>query len=270
MKGPGIAYLMFHELQVQGRSLCNSEPGYAHYAVEKDSFRENLRWLAQEKLRAMSVTQALQDAGSPRRGVAITFDDGCETDWVVAAPALMEFGFNATFFVIAGFLGRSGYLTRTQLRQLSDSGFEIGSHSMSHAYLDQLAPAQLEFELIESKRRLEDVTGAEVAHFSCPNGVWSRAVVQRARQAGYQSVATSRVGVNYRYSDPFKLARIAIHRDTKSSEFARICHGEDLLRRRGVQLLYSIAQRMLGMPRYSRLRALVFRRSGVTRSRELQ
>ena len=63
-----------------------------------------------------SVGQALQGvAGS---GVVITFDDGCETDLLMAGPLLHEHGMGATFYVTTGFVGKKGYLTVQQLREL--------------------------------------------------------------------------------------------------------------------------------------------------------
>jgi hypothetical protein len=40
MSGPSIIYLMYHELEVPGRGLCNSEPGYARYVLLEREFQE--------------------------------------------------------------------------------------------------------------------------------------------------------------------------------------------------------------------------------------
>ena len=92
------------------------------------------------------MSQAIQslydkaaDGRSPvGKTVCITFDDGCETDLLAAAPILKEFGFGATFYITVGFLGKPGYLSEAQVRNLSALGFEIGCHSLTHPYLPTL------------------------------------------------------------------------------------------------------------------------------------
>ena len=54
----------------------------------------------------------MRSAIPTNRSVCITFDDGCETDLIAAAPVLRESGFSATFYLTAGFLGTPGYLDR--------------------------------------------------------------------------------------------------------------------------------------------------------------
>ena len=44
--------------------------------------------------------------------MTITFDDGCETDLLVAAPILRQAGFNATFFITWGRLGKLAIFRR--------------------------------------------------------------------------------------------------------------------------------------------------------------
>jgi len=96
----------------------------------------------------LSLGQALQFAEGPN--VTITFDDGCETDLLAAAPILRQAGFNATFFITVGRLGKPGYLSKAQVKELSE-GFEIGSHSMTHAYLTDLDESGLRHEICDSK-----------------------------------------------------------------------------------------------------------------------
>src|SRR5215472_9418048 len=117
MSTPPIVYLMYHELELPRRPLCQSEPGYVRYIVHESNFREQIQALKTMAYRGLSVPEAL--SGSSRPAVAITFDDGCETDLLAAAPLLKEAGFGATFYITVGFMGKPGYLTAKQLRELS-------------------------------------------------------------------------------------------------------------------------------------------------------
>ena len=249
-------FLMYHEIEAAGRALCEPEPGYARYAVSEAALRHQLAHLQAVGTSGISVGQALA-ADSHEPAVVITFDDGCETDALIAAPLLAEFGFKATFYVIAGRVGLRGHLSPTQLRELSAAGFEIGCHSMTHSYLDELNDEQLRVELSEAKDRLEQITHRRIAHFSCPGGRWSRSLARTAAEVGYDSIATSRVGTNTPTTSRFNLARVAIMRDMDSQAFARIIRGEGLTARRARAGLLNAAKAILGNTAYERVRARV-------------
>src|SRR5438128_8690144 len=214
-------FLMYHEIEAAGRALCDSEPGYVRYVVSEAALRHQLAHLQAGGYSGISVGQALAATLQHEPVVAITFDDGCETDALIAAPLLAQFGFKATFYVIAGRVGLRGYLSPAQLRELSAADFEIGCHSMTHRYLDEVDDDQLRVELSEAKDRLEQITQSRVAHFSCPGGRWSRRLARTAAEAGYESVATSRVGTNAMTTSPFHLARGAVMRDMNGNAFPR-------------------------------------------------
>lgn len=263
----GTVYLMYHELQSAGRELCDDEPGYVRYVIAESDFREQLAHLRTNGFRGLSVTEALSSAGTGRTQpqVCLTFDDGSETDLVVAAPLLRENKFNATFYVTVAHLGRRGYLSHDQLRELSDQGFEIGCHSMNHVYLDDLPTAQLRTEIVDSKDRLEQLTGRGVAHFSCPGGRWNHRIAEVAREAGYASVATSRLGSNSKDADRYCLARVAIKRGMSLADFDRLCRSEGLWLRRAQSTMLLAAKNALGNAVYEKLRATVLRSGEVKR-----
>src|SRR5579864_1082344 len=190
----GIVYLMYHELELPNRPMCQNEPGYVRYVVSASDFVLQMQSLQKLGLRGKSVSEALADPES--RGAVITFDDGCETDLITATPLLREFGFSGTFYVTVGFLDKRGYLSRCQLRELSDLGMEVGSHSMTHPYLPDLSNEELAREIAASKAELEQITGRPVHHLSCPGGRWDERVAIEARRSGYRSVSTSRVAAN--------------------------------------------------------------------------
>jgi len=257
----GTIYLTYHELQIPGRKLCQEFSGHVPYAVLQCNFRDQLSHLKDHKWRGVSVSESLSDLNPASPAVAITFDDGSETDLIGAAPLLTETGFNATFYVIAGWLGRPGYLSQGQVRELADLGFEIGCHSMNHRYLTALSDSELRLEMIEAKSRLEQILGIRVDHLACPGGFWSRRVARAAKLSGYYSVATSRVGVNTTRTDLYRLARVSIMRGTALSEFDHMCRGKGLFSKKAKGAILSIPKMLLGADSYVRVHSVLHRDS---------
>lgn len=258
MRDHAIIYLMYHELEVDGRPLCQSEQGYVRYVVREPAFREQMLWLHGSGTRGISVSRALSDPTAA--DIVITFDDGCETDLTVAAPLLGKLGFGATFYITVGFLGRPGYMVAQQVRELSDAGFEIGCHSLTHPHLTDLNGEQLNREMVEAKARLEEMIDRPVCHFSCPGGRWSPTVAEVARRAGYRTVTTSRIGVNRPQSDRFELARVVVMRDVALPSFRDLCQGRGLWQRQLRKLVQTKSHQILGNALYDRLRSLILER----------
>ena len=253
----GIAFLMYHELQVPGRKLCEDGAGYLPYVVAADDFRQQLKVVETNKWRGLNVTEALETGKDAEPAVCFTFDDGCATDLHVAAPLLREKNFNATFYVTVNHLGRPGYLTQPELRELSDLGFEIGSHSMSHRLLNDLSGEEIEIELVDSRKRLEEILGKPVVHFSCPGGRVNQLITEVAADAGYKTLATSHIGMNFADSDHFALKRIAIKNGLNAKGFEGLCTGKGLLIKQSEEQILKMGKRLIGNQRYERIRATI-------------
>jgi peptidoglycan/xylan/chitin deacetylase (PgdA/CDA1 family) len=258
MSKDSIIFLMYHELELPGRRLCQSEPGYARYVLPEPDFRAQVDQLKANGWQGLSVGQALTFPEG--RNVTITFDDGCETDLLAAAPILRQTGFNATFFITCGKLGKPGYLSPAQLKELSGQGFEIGCHSMTHPYLTDLDESGLRYEISDAKSQLEQIIGRPVEHFSCPGGRCDQRVVTVARAAGYRTLATSHIQANSSGTDVFALGRVAILRDAPLSAFAAICDGSSLSRMRTQNAFREAARGILGNSLYDRVRAILLQR----------
>jgi peptidoglycan/xylan/chitin deacetylase (PgdA/CDA1 family) len=252
--------LMYHELERAGRPLARCDAGYLRYVVEEERFAGQIAWLRAAGLRGVALGDAHTRGFASPAEVVITFDDGCESDWLVAAPHLVDSGFGATFYVVSGWVGGRGFLSAPQLRELAAAGFEVGSHSASHAFLTEVDAPTLRRELAGSKRALEDIIGRPVTHLSCPGGRTSPAVARAAREAGYETMATSRVGANTASTDPFAIARCAVHRDTRDQTFAAFCRGEGLAAAQLRDRVLAAAKTVLGTRLYLSLRDLALTR----------
>ncbi len=249
----GMVYLMYHELERRGLPTMQQEEGYLRYIVTEIEFRHQIGFLSKAGFRGVSVSGALNSGYV--KDIAITFDDGCETDLTVAAPMLKAVNFRATFFIVVGAVGAKGRMTAAQLRELQRLGFELGCHSMSHPHLTELNQHELRHEIVDAKAELEQIIGAPVHHFSCPGGRWNRTIAALAKQAGYLSVSTSRIGVNRAGSDRYGLARVGVMRWTTPGGFRAICQGQGLWRPRMRFLVLAGAKKILGNSLYDRVRS---------------
>ncbi len=252
---PGTAFLMYHELSVPGRATCRPEPGYTRYVVPATDFRTQMKGLADEGWKGRNVTEAL--ANFDGKSVCITFDDGCETDLLSAAPVLKELGFHGTSYITVEFLNRPGYLTHSQVRELSAMGLEIGCHSLTHPYLTDVDDAQLRKETAGAKERLEQIAGVRVDHYSCPGGRWDGRVAAAVKRSNFRTMATSVTSLNFSTTDHFALARLAVLDGVSIDRLLRACRGEGLLLTQMKEKTRDLARRILGNQGYDSVRTLI-------------
>jgi peptidoglycan/xylan/chitin deacetylase (PgdA/CDA1 family) len=248
-------FLMYHELELPGRKMCQAEPGYVRYILPLETFRRQMEWLKKSGFRGLSVSEAVRHPQEP--SVCITFDDGCETDLIAAAPILQEFGLRATFFLTAGFLGTPGYLRAGQVRELDSLGFEIGCHSMTHPYLPDLSGPELGREIVDAKLQIEQILGHAIEHFSCPGGRFDERTLETARRAGFRTVANSRFHANSSRTSPYELGRVAMLRGQPLEEFGATCQGRGLWKKRLQDRTRNGVRQVLGNRVYDKLRAAV-------------
>ena len=126
-----------------------------------------------------------------RMDVCITVDDGYISDLDIVAPALKERNLRASFFVSVGLLGQSGYMSKSDVRQLAEADFVIGSHGMEHVDWRKLDDKELIAEVRDSREILEQMLGHSVWEVSCPFGSYDFRVLRFLKKAGYRRVYTS-------------------------------------------------------------------------------
>ncbi|SOD87678.1 polysaccharide deacetylase family protein [Streptomyces sp. Ag109_G2-15] len=174
----------------------------------------------------------------PDRPVLITFDDGYEGVHRHALPVLAKHGFPATLFVSTGWIkgaydtggGLDAMLDWQQVRDLADSGIEIGGHSHSHPQLDQLDDATLRSELVRSTEIVTGELGARPVSFAYPYGYSSRRVRGAVREAGYAQALAVGNGLARRRQGPYALQRVTVRRGTDVEEFERLLQGRAITR----------------------------------------
>ncbi len=118
---------------------------------------------------------------TPESMITFCFDDGYISTYEFAYPILKEYGFVGTAFIIPSKVGEDGYMTWSQIKELYQEGWEIGSHSYTHPYLTQVSDQKLEREVFLSKVVLER-EGFNVVSFASPYGDWNEHTLSVIRQ----------------------------------------------------------------------------------------
>jgi len=170
---------------------------------------------------------------SNKINVVITFDDGYKSWLTCAVPILKEFGLPGIFFITSGFIGLSledetefvrlnlcktlnnqrisGSLSTEEVKKIVEEGFTVGGHTLKHRNLGKLEDkAQLRYEIVEDKKRLEEITGAKIEYFAYPSGADFNPKTNLVRiltESGYKGAVTTVPGFNSKKSNPFLLHR---------------------------------------------------------------
>ena len=134
---------------------------------------------------------AVLDESARAPGVQFSFDDGYASDVEVALPALADRGLAATFFPLAGKLGRPGYLDEGGVRALSAAGMTVGSHGMHHRSWRGLDAESEHEELAVARSVIGAAAQAPVTAAACPFGSYDRRALGTLRRHGYAQVFTS-------------------------------------------------------------------------------
>jgi peptidoglycan/xylan/chitin deacetylase (PgdA/CDA1 family) len=223
----GTAILMYHAI---GRQ---DEPA-SRYVLPVSRFRRQLAWLKLRRYNVIGLEEFVrlrtEHALPPSKSVVFTFDDGYTDNAELGLPALEQYGFHATIFLVTASRGRAEWrsakevqgrdlLALAEARSLNGRlGF--GAHSRTHPSLPSLAPRELDREVSGSRSELEAALDAPVSVFAYPYGARSPEVEQAVKRAGYVAACGVDPGRNRPSCDLFALNRLEIRGTDSLLRFA--------------------------------------------------
>jgi peptidoglycan/xylan/chitin deacetylase (PgdA/CDA1 family) len=115
----------------------------------------------------------------------LTFDDTDLDQFTVAYPEMKRYGFKGVFFIMTVSLGRKHYMSRDQVRQLSDEGHAIESHTWDHHNVKKYAGNDWVTQIEKPTRDLEKITGKTIRYFAYPFGLWNTAAFPELKKRGF-------------------------------------------------------------------------------------
>lgn len=102
-------------------------------------------------------------------------------------------------------------MTSQQVRELRQTGMQIGAHTRSHPILATLSADAAQAEIHESRVRLEQLLGERVGLFAYPNGKpgtdYLPESVQIVRDLGFDAAVSTTWGASRAGTDPFQIPR---------------------------------------------------------------
>ena len=196
-------------------------------SVSPDNFKDQLTYLKSHGFTTVSLDDlVLALTGSrdlPQKPIILTFDDGYDDMYTTAYPLLRDNGMVATSYVVTGFIAKAGYMDERAITELDKSGVvTIGSHTQYHVDLSKQTSKRAATEIIESKKKLEQLLGHTVNHFCYPSGKYTDEVVTAVNGAGYLTATTVDPGNTHTYNDRLTLTRVRIHGNTTIEKFGQL------------------------------------------------
>ncbi len=201
--------------------------------VSPSSFATQMQWLARLGYTGLAMSELMPYLYGEKKGkvVGITLDDGYQSNLLHALPILKNLGFSATCYVVSGKLGQhnewdealgmaqAALMGVEEMRTWVDAGMEVGSHTCSHADLNQLSLAEAGHELLQSKSDLENLLQKPVTQFCYPYGHFSPEHESLVSQSGYVAATTTHRGRACATDRMTALPRVPVVRSTYSLQF---------------------------------------------------
>ena len=227
-----VPVIMYHRVI----NNAENEGVYGTYIYE-DMFKKHLQYL-KDKNYTVITFKDLDKIGwrnrfeKGKKYIILTFDDGYKDNYDLAFPILKEFNFKATIFL----MGSSTYnewdvkaggekefplMSVEMIKEMQDYGIEFGAHTFNHPKLNTLSNEEIEHQIVDVKKPLEEKIGKEIITFAYPYGILNDYAKEMAKKAGYTFALATDSGSVCLSDDLYQIRRIAIFPNTNLFSFKR-------------------------------------------------
>lgn len=215
--------------------------GFHGTYIYEDIFRKYLKYLKENNYEVITFKDLEKISWRNRfnlnkKYIILTFDDGYVDNYELAFPILKEFGFTATIFLMA----ESTYnewdvnasnekafplMTKEMILEMQNYGIEFGAHTFNHPKINKISNQEIEYQVIECKKILEEKIGEKIIIFAYPYGILNDYAKEMAKKAGYTFAVATDSGPVCLSDDLFQIRRIAIFPITNLRSFKRKVKG---------------------------------------------
>ena len=120
--------------------------------------------------------------------IALTFDAAWGSDKTSKIISICkENDIKVTFFLVGFWVDANP----DKVKEISDAGFDIGTHSETHPQMSKLTASQIESELTSSSGKISAITGQKVKFFRPPYGDYNNLLLETANRLGLITIQWS-------------------------------------------------------------------------------
>ena len=204
--------------------------------ISREAFEQQMTYLEQQGYIPVTMNNIFVSHNPAFKTVAITFDDGYADNFYHALPILNAHRMNATFFIATTQLDRQQPFTWLRMSEKSQrlalnnehwlplSSRQVAAMAKqgmcfgSHLHYD--VKARMDLQLIESRQRLESITGQQIFAYCYPFGLIDDYLIESVKAAGFKcAVGNAYTGGRY------ALRRLAINGSDSFETFKRKLSG---------------------------------------------
>jgi peptidoglycan/xylan/chitin deacetylase (PgdA/CDA1 family) len=186
---PEVPILCYH--QIRDFRPTDGKVG-KDYIVPIANFKEQMKLLADSGYHSILPDQLydylVYGKALPSKPMMLTFDDTRLDQYAVALPEMNKYGFKGVFFIMTVSLGRPGYMSKEQVKQLADEGNIIGSHTWDHHNVKKYTGDDWVIQIEKPSKQLEAITGKPVNYFAYPFGLWNKDAIVKLKEHGFKAV----------------------------------------------------------------------------------
>jgi peptidoglycan/xylan/chitin deacetylase (PgdA/CDA1 family) len=185
--------------------------------VTPETFEKQMAYLVKMNYKSITTKELynlLSSGKNPsQKTVVITFDDSIRNQYTEAYPILKKYGLTGVFFVVSN---KSG-IKYTELKEMSDSGMEIGSHTATHIDLTkEKNDTAVRDEIFNSKGALQYAAGKTVYSIAYPGCVADSRSFSYTSGAGYLIGMSCGKSIDHIFRSRLSLSRVHVFNDMTS------------------------------------------------------
>jgi peptidoglycan/xylan/chitin deacetylase (PgdA/CDA1 family) len=162
--------------------------------ISPTKFKEHVKMLADSGYTSILPDQLydylVYGKKLPEKPIMFTFDDTDLDQFTVAAPTLKQYGFKGVYFIMTVSIGKKGridYMNAAQIKQLSDEGNTIASHTYDHKNFAKFTDEDWATQIDGPTKKLEQITGKKVEYFAYPYGVYKAEFLPKLKEHGFKA-----------------------------------------------------------------------------------
>ncbi len=200
--------------------------------VKPSTLEEQIKYIVDNGYQTVFVNE-IEDLSNYTKPVALTFDDCFVYFYNNAYPLLKKYNQKASIYIICDYVNGPNYLTTEQIKEMVDSGLvSVQTHTLTHRELTSLSLEEMEKELVDSKKYLEETYNIKVDTLCYPIGKYNDTIVNKAKEIYKYGLAMTGGVYNSKKHDLYRIPRIYANRSMTINQFA------NYLKQSSVEIIY--------------------------------